>query len=203
MQFKVGDKVRFLNDSGEGVVVGFPKPDWALVEDPSGFAFEHLLSELVAIVDPRKEWKGYEQVTPSIQDVLERNIDKHLVKKAADDFKLIYKNKNASSERRKGELLEVDLHIHELLDKTGGMSNSEMIAVQIEHFERMLKSAEENRIPRVVFIHGVGQGVLRQEIRNLLKNYYPHCEFHDAPYSEYGYGATEVRIRSSSQRSMR
>jgi hypothetical protein len=203
MEFKVGDKVRFLNDAGEGVVVGFPKSEWALVEDASGFAFEHPIKELVHIIDPKKEWKGYEQVSPSIQDVLERNIDKHLVKKAADDFKLIYKNKNASSERRKGELLEVDLHIHELLDRTAGMSNSEMVAVQIEHFERMLKSAEENRIPRVIFIHGVGQGVLRQEIRNLLKNYYPHCEFHDAPYSEYGYGATEVRIRSSSQRNMR
>ncbi|MEN9347740.1 MAG: Smr/MutS family protein [Flavobacteriales bacterium] len=203
MEFKIGDRVRFLNDAGEGKIVDFPRAAWALVEDASGFAFEHPISELVTVIDPRKELRGYEMVTPTIQDLLDRNIDKGLVKKAADDFKVIYKNKNASSEKRRGETLEVDLHIHEILDRHHGMSNSEIVAVQIEHFERMLKSAEENRISRVIFIHGVGQGVLRAELRKLLNDYYPHCEFHDAPYSEYGYGATEVRIRTSSQRNRR
>jgi DNA-nicking Smr family endonuclease len=65
----------------------------------------------------------------------------------------------------------------------------------------MLRNAEEKKIPRVVFIHGVGQGVLRQEIRKILNDYYPHCEFMDAPYHTYGYGATEVRIHP--QRKMR
>jgi len=57
-----------------------------------------------------------------------------------------------------------------------------------------LRNAEEKKMKRVIFIHGVGQGVLRQEIRRILNEYYPHCEFMDAPYHIYGYGATEVRI---------
>jgi len=92
--------------------------------------------------------------------------------------------------------MEVDLHIHELLDDHKGMGNSEIIAVQLEHFERTLRIAENKKIPRIVYIHGVGQGVLRAEIRKMLYQYYPHCEFLDASYAEYGYGATEVRIKS-------
>jgi len=91
--------------------------------------------------------------------------------------------------------MEIDLHIHELLDYHAGMSNSEIIAVQLEHFERTLRIAENKKIQRVVYIHGIGQGVLRAEIRKMLHQYYPHCEFMDAPYAQYGYGATEVRIR--------
>ena len=48
-QFKIGDFVRFLNDEGEGTIVSFSSEQSALVEDSSGFAFEHPLKELVKI----------------------------------------------------------------------------------------------------------------------------------------------------------
>jgi hypothetical protein len=194
MEFKKGDRVRFLNDSGEGKILSFPKPDMALVEDETGFAYEHPISELVSVVNSRHEMYSYNTVQPQLRDLLDRNIDKEAVRRADKDFKVLYKNRDASSERRKGEWMEVDLHIHELLDRHESMSNSEIIAVQLEHFERMLRSAELKKVSRVVFIHGVGQGVLRGEIRKMLNQYYPHCEFLDAPYHVYGYGATEVRI---------
>ena len=89
----------------------------------------------------------------------------------------------------------MDLHMHELVDNQRGMSNSEMLAIQMEHFERMMKRAEQTRNNRVVFIHGVGEGVLRNEIRKAIEEYYPNCECHDASYQDYGYGATEVIIR--------
>jgi hypothetical protein len=193
----IGNRVKFLNDEGEGKVVGFPRSGWVLVEDRDGFTYEHPLSELVVVENWNKEYDKYEKTQPDIIDVVERNLDRNVAKKANDQFKLIYKNKDATSIRRKGEYMEVDLHIHELVDRHENMSNSEIVAIQLEHFERMLRIAERKKIQRVIFIHGVGQGVLRAEIRKMLHDYYPNCQFLDAPYNEYGYGATEVRISTS------
>ncbi|MFY8137263.1 MAG: Smr/MutS family protein [Flavobacteriales bacterium] len=201
MNFKIGDRVRFLNDEGEGKIIDFPSENIALVEDVSGFAYEHQVKELVHIMGFQVESKKYDQVKPDLSSLLERNIDSELVKKANADFKSIYKSKSQGETVVKGELMEVDLHAHEILDSQRGLTNGEIVVAQIEHFERMLRNAEEKKIPRVVFIHGVGQGVLRQEIRKILNDYYPHCEFMDAPYHTYGYGATEVRIHP--QRKMR
>lgn len=194
---EIGNRVKFLNDSGEGKVVGFPRKDWVLVEDRDGFTYEHPINELVVVDQRKREFDKYESTQPDILDVVERNFDKNVAKKANDQFKLLYKNKDANNLNRKGEFMEVDLHIHELVDKHEHMANSEIVAIQLEHFERMLRIAENKKIKRVIFIHGVGQGVLRAEIRKMLHEYYPNCEFHDAPYTEYGYGATEVRIYTS------
>jgi hypothetical protein len=193
-EFKVGDRVRFLNDEGEGIILSFPSPNIALVEDSTGFAYEHEVRELVHVVPLDKELKKYEEVNPDLASLLERNIDAEMVKKANADFKAIYKGKQGSEIKGKGDWMEVDLHAHELLESQRGMTNGDIVVYQIEHFERMLRNAEEKKMKRVIFIHGVGQGVLRQEIRRILNEYYPHCEFMDAPYHIYGYGATEVRI---------
>jgi hypothetical protein len=193
-EFKVGDRVRFLNDEGEGIILSFSSPNIALVEDSTGFAYEHEVRELVHVVPLDKELKKYEEVNPDLASLLERNIDAEMVKKANADFKAIYKGKQGSEIKGKGDWMEVDLHAHELLESQRGMTNGDIVVYQLEHFERMLRNAEEKKVKRVIFIHGVGQGVLRQEIRRILSEYYPHCEFMDAPYHIYGYGATEVRI---------
>ena len=191
--------MKFLNDEGEGIVVAFPRKGWILVEDRDGFTYEHPEEELVPVGNWNKEYDKYETTQPDIIDVVERNLDPNVARKANAQFKLLYKNKDASNVRRKGESMEVDLHIHELLDKHNHLSNGEIVQIQLEHFERTLRLAEDKKIPRVVFIHGVGQGVLRAEIRKILHNYYPHCTFMDGPYNEYGFGATEVRISQSRQ----
>jgi hypothetical protein len=146
-----------------------------------------------------KEYDKYQTNQPDIMDIVERNTDQNVARKANEEFKLLYKNREANNVKRRGETMEVDLHIHELLDRHNGMSNTEIIQVQLQHFERTLRMAELKKVARVVYIHGVGQGVLRAEIRKMIHQYYPNCEFMDAPYHEYGYGATEVRIRQNSR----
>lgn len=192
---KKGDFVRFLNDEGQGIVTGFPREGVALVEDNSGFAFEHPTHELVLIENSRQEYHKYNAVSPDFREMLDRNMDSHAVKAAAKDFKNRYKERTENGPVLSGDTLEVDLHIHELLDDYERMSNAEIVEVQMEHFERMMNMAEIRKVRKVVFIHGVGQGVLRGEIRQHLKKYFPHCEFLDGNYMKYGYGATEVRFR--------
>ena len=68
-----------------------------------------------------------------------------------------------------------------------------MLTLQLETARRQLEFAIAQRIQRVVFIHGVGEGVLRTELEFLLGRY-SNVTFYDAEYAKYGVGATEVYI---------
>jgi len=92
------------------------------------------------------------------------------------------------------ELIVKDLHIHELLDNTAGLSNADMLRYQLEKFNEVMQANLKNIGQRIVFIHGKGEGVLRKAIYDELRRRYPQCTFHDASFREYGFGATEVVI---------
>lgn len=89
---------------------------------------------------------------------------------------------------------EVDLHIEELVDDFRGMSNTEIITIQLNHFRHKLEEAIAGHVRKITFIHGVGNGRLKHEVRRILATY-EGIRFQDAPYSRYGFGATEVLIR--------
>jgi dsDNA-specific endonuclease/ATPase MutS2 len=91
-------------------------------------------------------------------------------------------------------MLEVDLHIHELLDNTNGFSNKEMLDCQLREFRRVMDENIKNKGQKIVFIHGKGEGVLRNELIKELKRVYKGCTWQDASFREYGFGATMVVI---------
>ena len=74
------------------------------------------------------------------------------------------------------------------------MSNSQILNIQMSHFKSFLNHSIAKKSRKIVVIHGVGEGVLRHEIRKELDIYHPNFEFHDASYDEFGYGATEIRL---------
>lgn len=88
--------------------------------------------------------------------------------------------------------MEIDLHIEELIDNYGGMSNAEIVIVQLRHFQAALDKAISNHCRTLTVIHGVGNGRLKQEVRSILTKM--KLRFHDGSYSKYGFGATEVVI---------
>lgn len=93
-------------------------------------------------------------------------------------------------------IVEVDLHIHELIDNFQGLSNAEMLNIQMEKFHTELASGlKNNEVKKMVFIHGVGAGTLKQELRTSLNKDYPQLYFQDASFKEYGFGATLIIIR--------
>jgi hypothetical protein len=93
------------------------------------------------------------------------------------------------------DIIEVDLHIGELLDDTRGMSNSEMLNYQLDKFREVMNQYAGKREQRIVFIHGKGDGVLRRAIIDELKRKYSTCRYQDASFQEYGFGATLVTIK--------
>ena len=64
----------------------------------------------------------------------------------------------------------VDLHIGELVDNILGMSSNDIFRTQINYFKKMLESAITNEYDKVTFIHGVGNGVLKNAIIEELKH---------------------------------
>jgi DNA-nicking Smr family endonuclease len=56
-----------------------------------------------------------------------------------------------------------------------------------------MDAAISHRIKKVIFIHGVGKGTLKQEIIHALKDY-DHIRHFDAPLKRYGFGALTVEI---------
>lgn len=118
-----------------------------------------------------------------------------------DDFQKVVQEKEKEQiiepapTKRTKDIVEVDLHINELIDSSKGLSNHEMLELQKEKVELEMKLAIQNRVEKIVFIHGVGQGVLKQEVINLLKKKFGKYYFQDASFREYGYGATMVILK--------
>jgi dsDNA-specific endonuclease/ATPase MutS2 len=93
---------------------------------------------------------------------------------------------------------EFDLHIEKLVLNKQGMSNYDILTLQSETAKRHIEFAIKNRIPKIVFIHGVGEGVLKAELDFLLGRY-DNIDFREGNYQKYGQGATEVFIKQNSK----
>ena len=93
------------------------------------------------------------------------------------------------------EILEVDLHINALLDNTAGLSPSVLLNTQLTEFRIIMDRNIKKKGQRIVFIHGKGEGVLREALIKELTHRYRGCTYEDASFQKYGYGATMVTIR--------
>lgn len=101
------------------------------------------------------------------------------------------KNRNRAGSSMRLKERTVDLHIEELVKDPSRMATSQIIAYQLDVFEKEMDRALLNHLSRITFIHGVGAGVLRSSLREALKRY-DNIRFSDAPPEKFGYGATQV-----------
>ena len=95
---------------------------------------------------------------------------------------------------KKPGLLEIDLHISELVDSTAGLSPADMLNLQIDEFRKVMDANLKNKGLKIVFIHGKGEGVLRNALMKELNHRYKGHQVQDASFREYGFGATQVTI---------
>ena len=181
-KFEIGDKVAVLDDDISGVVIKVQNNEIS-VETTDKFVMTFFVNELVKI-NNSNDLSGFFS-TQSLGSVLK---DKEEPKKRS-----FVKEKRS----RKDEfVLEVDLHIEKLVPSKRGMSNYDILTLQMETAKRQLDFAIKNRMPKVVFIHGVGEGVLKADLDFLLGRY-DNISFQDANYQKYGLGATEVYIKQN------
>ncbi len=138
-----------------------------------------------------------------IYDIVKDDVPVKQVFVSADDIKeaLLQKKepepqvaKPAQQKKVKNDIVEIDLHAHELLDSTAGMSSGEILNYQLDVFRKTLEEYKSKKGQKIVFIHGKGDGVLRKSILQELKYKYKNYESQDASFREYGFGATMVII---------
>ena len=98
----------------------------------------------------------------------------------------------AKAKPQNPDIEEIDLHIEEILENTSGLTPGEILDAQMARFTTSLEGAVKAKTKRIVFIHGVGNGKLKFEVRKTLDNKYPELQYQDASFAEYGFGATMV-----------
>jgi len=135
-----------------------------------------------SVVHVLHDWKRKKEVMPVVDP---EEIRKAMFTKGD----AVHIKKQAASGGR-----EVDLHIEKLVDNHNGLSNSEIINIQMARFRTALETAILHQEKRVVFIHGVGNGKLKNEIRRTLDREFRKLRYQDASFKEYGYGATMVLL---------
>jgi len=179
MKFKIGEKVTFLHELGGGTIIKIIDKTY-YVEDETGFDRPFNESELAAIhgVDYR------------LDDI--ENLD------LTEDNTITTQKHQVVTERQTGTskpnaFWEIDLHIEEITESHTGLSNFDILTKQVREFRHFFKKAKEKRIAKLVVIHGVGEGVLKEEIRDYLKKQ-EGVEFFDSDFREYGKGATTIEM---------
>lgn len=176
MYFNIGKKVAVLDDILKGVIVSL-NGQVVGIKDNDGMVYEYNQNELVVIEEDQHQLSKYTDINnPLFNDKLQDQ-----------------KVKVSSFKKENNEvILEVDLHINQLIKSTTGMDNFEMLSLQLETAKRKIEYAISKRISKIIFIHGVGEGVLKSELHYLFGRY--PVRFYDASYKKYGLGATEVYV---------
>lgn len=89
----------------------------------------------------------------------------------------------------------IDLHIEQLTTNFLSMNNTQMLDIQLRTFETKFENAIASGMDEIVFIHGVGNGILKQEIQKKLAGHKNVAWFQDAQKEKFGYGATRIKIK--------
>lgn len=177
MKFKINDRVEVLDDALKGRVVEV-NGDNVSIETTEGFSLDYHESELVKI--DKEQVNLINSSNVSFSDVLK---EKGQTKKP--------KSTRIKPKERTAPPMEVDLHIEKLVHSYKGMSSYDILNLQLETAKRQIEFASRKRIQKIVFIHGVGEGILKAEL-DFLFGRYDNLKFYDADYQKYGVGATEV-----------
>ena len=178
MKFKINDWVCVLDDDLSGRIIAI-SDQLVTIETSSGFELKFPPSELVKIIDSVLESSSFSGV--SLQHIISEKTTKRPQKTPP-------RTKSGAAPP-----MEVDLHIEQLITSKQGLQNHDILTLQLETAKRRLEFAITKRIQRVIFIHGVGEGVLKLELEYLLKRY-DGIKFYPANFQNYGHGATEVYI---------
>ena len=86
----------------------------------------------------------------------------------------------------------VDLHVEKITDDWSGLSNHDIVSLQLKTFERYYDLAVAHMQPSLIVVHGIGTGRLREEIHEQLKHRKEVKTFVNQYHPAFGYGATEI-----------
>lgn len=167
MEFRIGQQITFKDAAGKAVVKAI-SGDVITVEDMFGFDHEYDAKELLPLH------------TMEVGEIYRKDRPKRVVQPSAQQV----------------DRLLIDLHSHELIDTTHGMTKYEILNLQLDKARAVISEAKRRRVGKVLIIHGKGSGRLKDEVHHMLERM-SGLNYYFADFSEGGYGATEVQILNS------
>ncbi|WP_303315499.1 Smr/MutS family protein [Flavivirga abyssicola] len=180
MSFKLGDSVLVIDENLSGVIKKV-SGNTISIETTDGFLLDFQSDELVinkAGSTFTRELFSKTTISDVVSEKEQPSKRKQVKTRAKDRYE---------------PTLEIDLHINQLVKSSKGMSKHDILTLQLDTAKRQLDFAIRKRIQKIVFIHGVGEGVLKVELEYLFGRY-NNVKFYEANYQKYGLGATEVYI---------
>jgi dsDNA-specific endonuclease/ATPase MutS2 len=165
-------RVRFMHEAGSGEVLTEQNGQY-LIATSEGFQVWMESRDLIFLTDEQQI-----KIDPK---------ELAAIKHAELHPKKLFRKKAADNRR------EVDLHIHELLETTRGMTKHALYEYQMAAAQDALFEARKSGIKYLVLIHGKGKGKLRAGLMEWLANM-ERVAFYDASYARYGGGALEVNL---------
>ena len=122
-------------------------------------------------------------------------IDSKRLKEQMYKDEKIVANESKKKQKKDDGTVVIDLHADEVLETTAGMNSADILHYQMDVFKKTMAEYKNKKGQKIIFIHGKGEGVLRQAIVHELNYRYKSCSYQDASFQEYGYGATQVTIK--------
>lgn len=219
IKYKVGDKVKVIDDNTHGTVVKVVDNS-VVIESESGFDETYEFHEILPDVGLEEEIESSKpkKSTQPIQKKLLKAKAKRVVENETSeipsedvDFEQMvndnfaknsdayrskleqkYKKEIKKSLKRKGTFV-LDLHYGQLENYSAQLPTQHILKRQLNSAINGIEKAKNENFDKIILIHGKGQGVLETEIKKYLdlKNY----TYYDADFRQYKLGATEVELK--------
>lgn len=170
--YRMGQTVRMMDSNDEAVITGFRKDCFELTL-PDGLVITATKGEFI-IVDKEEDRMMYRSMPSSPKQ-----------KRKEEEKRSVSSN----------EPLTVNLHL-EWIPGSDNVPEWAALDFQMDYFRRVLRQNLKHRGRKIVFIHGVGDGILRDAVRKELDEVFAmSCSYTYGTSDNYGSGTVIVTIR--------
>lgn len=187
MDIGIGQKVKFINENLDGVVKSIVSETRLIIDCSDGFDYEVSINEIIIVGENDEH-----SYTVDVNDF----ITKLFTNESKQTKEGLLNNYMTTNKYRYEGVLEIDLHLEKLVDFPEKLEDWQRLHTQMQHVKNCLNAAMYKNIKKIIFIHGVGTGVLKTELLNYLYEF-ENLSVKKADNQEYGAGATEVFIKNS------
>ena len=150
MKFKIGDKVLYKKEKQRGVVTEILSIHTVTVRNNDDFLEQVSIHDLIHLNSETDKPSSYGFINHKIEN-----------------------NSNQESSRRKSlpDIGILDLHVQLISSNYTNMTNTEIIQLQLKVCRQRVEKILNSRKDKLLIVHGIGSGLLKKEVHNLLDEY--------------------------------